>query len=206
MKKLFLWLIPSMVVAVFLVGIILILNIEKNKKDTKIYAEGINCKYDKLTLIKGETYTLENEDFKIVPANCNQKVMISSNDSYLLEVNTLTGKITAKEVGVCKIFASIKSSENDILQIEIDVEIKQAGKLEKETNLSFNLSAGIALINFETTSEFNDYTYSVVDGTEKLSIVEFELGKMTIRLNQVGSAIICVENSIEKVLYHILIV
>lgn len=204
-KKTFVWIIPSLVVAIFLVGIIVALNIEKNKVDVKNYAESINCKYDKLTFIKNHTYSLTKDDFVIMPASCNQKVMISTNNSNLLEVNTLTGEIVAKEVGTCKVFASIKNNENDVLQIEVNVEIKQTEKLEKNINLSFSLSDGTRLITFDETSDYDDYTCSVVDGTENLSILEFELGKITVRLNHIGNAIICLENSVEKVLYHIAI-
>lgn len=205
MKKVFLWIIPSVVVALFLIGIIVVLNVEKNKTNAKIYAESISCKYEKLTFIKDSTYTLTKDDFVVVPAKCNQKVMISTNDSNLLEVNTLTGEIVAKAVGTCKIFASIKSSDEDVLQIEIDVEVKQAGKLEKEVNLSFKLSDGMALITYVATSSFEEYDLNIIDGTENLSIEDPELGKITIRLNHVGSATICLENSVEKVLYHITI-
>lgn len=205
MKKVFLWLIPSVVVAVFLAGIILFINIEKNKRDAKIYAESISCKYEKLTFIKDNTYSLTKDDFVVTPAKCNQKVMISTNDSNLLEVNTLTGEIVAKEVGTCKIFASIKSSEKDVLQIEINVEIKQTGKLEKEVDLSFKLSDGTAPIVFEATSSFADYEANIINGAENLSIEEFELGKIILRLIGGGNATICLENSVERILYHVTI-
>ena len=207
MKKILLWIIPSVVVAVFLVSFIFVLNVRNNQTDKKVYAESIQFKYDKLALIKNNNYTLTNEDFIIKPANCNQKVLISTNNTDLLEVNTLTGEITAKDAGTCKLFASIKSGENNVLQIDIDVEITEPQKPERQINVNFELSQSVGLITFEPTSVFEDYINppTIVSGEENISIFYFEHGKITIVLHQVGTATICLENSIEKVYYVITI-
>ena len=204
MKRMYLWLIPCAIVAVCLVGFVVGLIIKNNQQDKKIYAQSIEFKYEKLQLEKEETYEITREDFIIKPANCNQKVLLSTNDTNMLLVDPLTGEILTKQAGSCKLFASIKSSEKDVLQIEINVEITEPEKPQRQVNLNFNLADGLAVINFTASSSFADYiSPTVVDGAANLDIVDFELGKITIMLKQTGSATICLENSVEKVLYVI---
>lgn len=209
MKKLFIWLIPVIIVAVIAAGILVGILVQNNQSNLIVYANSLQCKYDSLTFKKDVVYNISNDDFIVLPATCNQKILLSTNDSNILDVNANTGEVFAKSTGSCYLIASIKTSEDSTTQIEIPVNVNNASqtqKVEKHVSLTFNLSEGYSVITYSANEAFENYSCNVIEGDEHVAILEFEHRKITINLVSSGTSKICLENSTQKIIYEISVV
>ena len=206
MRKIFVWLIPVIIVMTISVGIVVMLFIKVNQNNAPVYANNIVCKYDSLTLTKNSTYTFTNDDFVIEPVNCNQKILISCDNNDLLEINSSTGEVLAKAVGNCNLVVAIKTGETTIKQIRVPIQIVNPtlpGKIVKEITLNFSTSKTYEIIEFIPTDIFANYSSTIIEGENHISILDFEHGKITVGILSAGSAKICLENLTEKVIYTV---
>src|SRR5574344_1124446 len=149
-KALLIFLIVTLVLGCILITFFV--SIGQNKQI--VYATSFDCDISSLSLEIGDTYCFSADNFSILPSNCTESVLYSTNDNKIISIDVFTGKIEAKNIGTCNIFLYIKSSENENIKNTINVSVveKITKILQKiiEKNVKFSISESFAMISYET--------------------------------------------------------
>lgn len=155
MKKIALICIPLVLALAFGVCALIVVN---NHKRT-IYAKDLTLNTTVLNLEVGESYHLDNDDFKILPSNCTEKSFFSVNDTLVASVDNVSGLIKAKKVGNCIVTISIKSGEESALTKQIEVIVNEKTYYPQNVTLSEEYVVvaknGTTTLNFEIEGKCN---------------------------------------------------
>src|SRR5574344_110739 len=137
-----------------------ILFVVKNKNNI-IYAENLLLNKSSITLKVNEYYTFTSNDYIIMPKNCTEKIFLSTNDSSVLDINILCGKIYTKSCGQCKLNINIKSCETKFISKSIDFIVTESGdvsndeeiKDEETKMLTFKLNDTSTILPYDTKNQ-----------------------------------------------------
>lgn len=155
MKKFALICIPLVLALAFGVCALIVVN---NHKRT-IYAKDLMLNTTVLNLEVGESYHLNNEDFKILPSNCTEKTFFTVNDTLVASVDNVSGLIRTKKVGNCIVTISIKSGEESALTKQIEVIVNEKIYYPQNVTLSEEYvvvaKGGSIALNFEIVGKCN---------------------------------------------------
>lgn len=155
MKKIALICIPLVLALAFGVCVLIVVN---NHKRT-IYAKDLMLNTTVLNLEVGESYRLNNEDFKILPSNCTEKTFFTVNDTLVASVDNVSGLIRTKKVGNCIVTISIKSGEESALTKQIEVIVNEKIYYPQNVTLSEEYvvvaKSGSIALNFEIVGKCN---------------------------------------------------
>lgn len=170
------------------------------KGDNKnTYATSLDSTLDNLTMEVGDSYTFGKNEFIIQPTNCTEHVVINTNDCNVVDVNSTSGKIVAKNLGTAVITAKIKSSETENCSTQIIIYVVKDSvsadqKLHQTKQYTFNYANGPQKIEFRCEDESEDsktagagkiLNYSILSG-EDVALVEVEWNCLTLRFNKCG--------------------
>lgn len=155
MKKIALICMPLVLALAFGVCALIVVNIHKRT----IYAKNLTLNTTILNLEVGESYRLDNDDFKISPSNCTEKSFFSVNDTLIASVDNVSGLIKAKKVGNCIVTISIKSGEESALTKQIEVVVNEKTYYPQNITLSEDYVVvaknGSTALNFEIEGKCN---------------------------------------------------
>ena len=155
MKKIALICMPLVLALAFGVCALIVVNIHKRT----IYAKNLTLNTTILNLEVGESYRLDNDDFKISPSNCTEKSFFSVNDTLVASVDNVSGLIKAKKVGNCIVTISIKSGEESALTKQIEVVVNEKTYYPQNITLSEDYvvvaKSGSIALNFEIEGKCN---------------------------------------------------
>ena len=167
MRNFWKYIIPVFIVILVVGGIVLSVNL--NIKETAHYATNLEYKYTNLTLYKNVTYTLTKNEFLISPTNCNQKIVLTTTDTNIIEIDSTTGEIFAKEVGNATIIAKIKSSATENIQTTINVIVKNQNEANitstREVEITHSVSESL-FINFNNYFDGPTTSREILEGNE----------------------------------------
>lgn len=204
MKKVLCWCLPILI-AVITLGVV-ILNINSNRQPSVIYATKFSYKYGDtpLELVLNDSIILNRTEFNIEPANCTEKILLTTNDSDIIQIDKNTNKITAKQIGTCTLFAYIKSSTTESLppvQITIIVtnQNETINKQNETLEYTFKLSAVEVFIEFSAANTKDENDVKIVNGSEHLEIIDEEYNKLTVELKSYGVCIIEIDSPLKKI-------
>lgn len=156
-KKVKLLICLIMAVAITISGVVIALFVFNNKHKP-VYAESVIVNKSKIILELGDSYTVEN-DIDVLPKNCTEKLMYSTNDSRVASVDIFTGTITANIIGTCKIIISIKTDAVNKITKTIDVQV--IDRIIYPSSVSFDTGNKVLVknesisLNFSAVGEFN---------------------------------------------------
>lgn len=209
MKKFWLWLVPLIIVSLVSAGIVVGMFVAKNKSSGIVFATNLNCKYESLTFYLNETYTLTNNEFNIEPKNCTQRVLFNSENSTVFEIDAVSGKVTPKSQGSSNLIAIIKSAENDNITIKVPVNVTKrpvsSNQTTTEKHLTFSLSDGFGVIDYDTNDSFENIDYSITSGADCVEVTEHSYKHIFVSFLKAGSATIVVDTPSVKILFYITI-
>ena len=209
MKKFLLWCIP-LFICIIVASIVLVIVTSNNSKNV-IYATQFSYKYENVLNLKlNDEVTFNKTEFNIQPANCTEKIVLTTNDSEMLQIDNKTNKVIAKKIGTCTLFAQIKSSKTKMLSTQITInitdELDDSDKIIETHDYTFNLLDEVATIEFGAGSTKDENIVTHKSGLEVLSVCNEEYNSITIALNAKGTAIIEIVCNTKKLILNITIV
>ena len=115
-----------------------------------VYATDIMVFTNKLVLEVGDNYYLTNNNYVIFPSSYTERPVFSCTDETVVTVGIFDGKITANQIGKCKIIITVKTSETEtkIAKIEVEVIEKRFYPTEvfiDKTNLNMFINQSVVL-------------------------------------------------------------
>ncbi len=209
MKKILVWCLPLILIAVT-VGITVFVIKSNSHFNKNIYATNLICMHEKLTLFEGSSYALNSTEFSVEPANCTEKIIFTTTNSNILEVNNSKGEILAKEVGTCSLIAYVKSSATENISKEIEIVVDKRNednpdKTNEEKTIICNLSEGFVLIEYMTHSTKDKLSITINQGEDLITISTYEHDNMTVFLNAAGTAKIIIDAPTKNIIITLII-
>ena len=209
MKKFYLWCIP-LFICIIIASVIFIIAVFNNSKNA-IYATEFSYKYENVLNLKlNDEVTFNKTEFNIEPANCTEKIILTTNDSEILQIESKTNKVIAKKIGTCILFAQIKSGKSETISTQITINITDStddkDKIIETHNYIFSKDANFATIEFSAGSTKDENDILIKSGAECISIYNEEFNNITITLNAKGSAIIEIICNTKKLILNIEII
>ena len=203
MKKFLIWCLPLVfVVATFITTIVVV----NNSKPKNIYATNLNFVHQQLTLFKDSYVTLTSNEYVVEPENCTEKVIFATTDSSILEINSQTGEVYAKNIGTCTLIAYVKSSATNSISKSIEIVVENRNEdspnkiYDEEKTVNCNLSQGIIQITFEMDTTKDKLDITIEEGNNLVEIVDYEYNSITLILNATGTAKVIVDSPVKKLL------
>lgn len=163
------------------------------------YATSLDSTLDNLTMEVGDSYTFSKNEFIIQPVDCTQNVVINTNDCNVVDVNSTSGKIVAKNLGTAVITAKIKSSETENCSTQIVIyvvkdSISADQKAHQTKQYTFSYADSFKKIEFRYEDESKDFkdassgkilSYNVLSGGD-VATIEVDCNCLTLIFNKCG--------------------
>ncbi len=204
MKKFYFWLIPLLLVTIISVGAIVGITIGKNSTTRDVFATKLESKQEKFRFLVGGKYSMTSNEIAVEPANCTQRIIYNTDNSSVMEIDVLTGKIFAKKIGNCNLIATIKSSETTNITIKIPVEVygnTVDEKQEVSISKTFTLDEqDYGSVEYDIDEPLAECSFSITKGAEHLSYHSFDTYKtIFVEFASKGEVEIVVESQTKKI-------
>lgn len=209
MKKL----VAAVLCAVIIIGAFCTFFILYQKNKNKVvYANSLSTSITTMTLNVNCSYCFGSEDYQVMPKNCTEKIFLSTNDSEVLDLNTLSNNVLAKKVGQCILFLNIKSSETEMLSKSLQINVvdntsaQNNSKVEttKLFSYKYDTNACTKMLTYDTESPYTECVVSIISGGDIVEILTAsEYKTLYIKLKGIGDIEIVVDSPLSKTTFQI---
>ena len=191
-----------LIVLSFAVGVFAI---NKSRANNIRYATKFEFRYESLNIKLGRQYVLNKTEFNIEPQNCTENIILVSNDTDIVEIDSQNVIIT-KALGNCTITAHIKSGLNEFLTTNINVQVTTDNyddKEEFEINKTYTLSQNVVMLELNSDEMILQNNITISYGEDVIEIVEYESNRLMLHLKSLGNAKIIASTQTKNIVIKI---